>query len=234
MELNSWREFVKKKRMDFLFGNVKIKPEEQNFLLESEMWIQNKKMILSKENEKITMNICESPFQTNYQLSFPYEHTKSIINEFFIELLENETWENERLKLKELLKSNETIDNEIFQYILSSSLFPFYEDEQIRILFHQLNSMEKDENEKQKIKKMIAHSQLRLVINISKKYLERGLNFLELINEGNIGLLRAIEKYDYLKGYHFSTYATWWIRQAITRAIADQAKIIRVPTNMWG
>lgn len=81
-------------------------------------------------------------------------------------------------------------------------------------------------------KKMLAQSNLRLVVSIAKKYMGRGLHFLDLINEGNIGLMRAIDKYDYNKGFKFSTYATWWIRQAITRAIADQAKLIRVPVHM--
>lgn len=81
-------------------------------------------------------------------------------------------------------------------------------------------------------KKILAQSNLRLVVSIAKKYMGRGLHFLDLINEGNIGLMRAIDKYDYRKGFKFSTYATWWIRQAITRAIADQAKLIRVPVHM--
>ena len=105
-------------------------------------------------------------------------------------------------------------------------------EEELAEIKEEIKNLQKDLDAGDEAKTRLAEANLRLVVSIAKRYVGRGMLFLDLIQEGNLGLIKAVEKFDYRKGYKFSTYATWWIRQAITRAIADQARTIRIPVHM--
>ena len=137
--------------------------------------------------------------------------------------------EVEDLKLDEITETNYdgvNVDDPVRMYLREIGKIPLLTFEEELDLAKRI--LEGDEEAKQKL----AESNLRLVVSIAKKYVGRGMLFLDLIQEGNMGLIKAVEKFDYTKGFKFSTYATWWIRQAITRAIADQARTIRIPVHM--
>ncbi len=137
--------------------------------------------------------------------------------------------EVEDIKLEEIDLVNiegVSVDDPVRMYLREIGRIPLLNFEEELELAEKV--LEGDEEAKQKL----AESNLRLVVSIAKKYVGRGMLFLDLIQEGNMGLIKAVEKFDYKKGYKFSTYATWWIRQAITRAIADQARTIRIPVHM--
>lgn len=137
--------------------------------------------------------------------------------------------EVEDLKLDEITDTSYegiNVDDPVRMYLREIGRIPLLTyDEELDLAKKVLKG---DEDAKQKL----AESNLRLVVSIAKKYVGRGMLFLDLIQEGNMGLIKAVEKFDYTKGFKFSTYATWWIRQAITRAIADQARTIRIPVHM--
>ena len=135
-------------------------------------------------------------------------------------------FENSANMEKILEQEGVTIDDPVRQYLKEIGRIPLLDGEREKEL------AEKMMNGDEYAKGVLVESNLRLVVSIAKKYLGRGMYFLDLIQEGNLGLMKAVEKFDYTKGYKFSTYATWWIRQAITRAIADQARTIRIPVHM--
>ena len=118
------------------------------------------------------------------------------------------------------------VDDSIRMYLKEIGKIPLLSADDERDLASKMNEGDED------AKNILVESNLRLVVSIAKKYMNRGLSLLDLIQEGNIGLIKAVDKFDHTKGFKFSTYATWWIRQAITRAIADQARTIRIPVHM--
>ena len=122
--------------------------------------------------------------------------------------------------------ANVMSDDPVKQYLKEIGDYPLLSVEE------EIELAKKIETGDEFAKRTLAESNLRLVVSIAKRYVGRGLSFLDLIQEGNLGLIKAVEKFDYTKGYKFSTYATWWIRQAITRAIADQSRTIRIPVHM--
>ena len=123
-----------------------------------------------------------------------------------------------------------SIDDPVRMYLKEIGKVPLLTAEEEIAIAKQLESGTPEE--KEEAKRKLSEANLRLVVSIAKRYVGRGMLFLDLIQEGNLGLIKAVEKFDYTKGFKFSTYATWWIRQAITRAIADQARTIRIPVHM--
>jgi RNA polymerase primary sigma factor len=139
-----------------------------------------------------------------------------------------EVMKKRKIKNDELKASVDKI-NEICTLIHREEIEIGMNYEELKGLAHMIR---KNMFEARKTRKELVVANLRLVVSIAKKYINKGLSFLDLIQEGNIGLMRAVERFEYKRGYKFSTYATWWIRQAITRAIADQARTIRIPVHM--
>ena len=167
------------------------------------------------------------------QIEEVFDEFENIGVNVFSEELEEPNFEDleevEEIKLEEIDVTNFDcvyVDDPVRMYLREIGKIPLLTYEEELDLAQKV--LEGDEDAKQKL----AESNLRLVVSIAKKYVGRGMLFLDLIQEGNMGLIKAVEKFDYTKGYKFSTYATWWIRQAITRAIADQARTIRIPVHM--
>lgn len=140
--------------------------------------------------------------------------------------VEDEPTEEELENIELAVPDGVSIEDPVRMYLKEIGKVPLLTAEEEKELAMQMEAGDPE------AKKRLAEANLRLVVSIAKRYVGRGMLFLDLIQEGNLGLIKAVEKFDYRKGYKFSTYATWWIRQAITRAIADQARTIRIPVHM--
>lgn len=140
--------------------------------------------------------------------------------------VDDEPTEEELENIELAVPDGVSIEDPVRMYLKEIGKVPLLTAEEEKKLAMQMEAGDAD------AKKRLAEANLRLVVSIAKRYVGRGMLFLDLIQEGNLGLIKAVEKFDYRKGYKFSTYATWWIRQAITRAIADQARTIRIPVHM--
>ncbi len=144
-----------------------------------------------------------------------------------VELIEEESLKNiAEGELEALIPEGVSVNDPVRMYLKEIGKIPLLTPEE------EIQLAQDMEQGSEEAKRRLAEANLRLVVSIAKKYVGRGMLFLDLIQEGNLGLIKAVEKFDYRKGYKFSTYATWWIRQAITRAIADQARTIRIPVHM--
>ena len=175
------------------------------------------------------------------------------IDEFFEELIalgielldepKEEKAEVEAAEPEESVPDNLSLDDPVRMYLKEIGRVPLLSMEQEKEYAMRIEAGELEQSKNgsrdpllvldgEEAKRQLTEANLRLVVSIAKKYVGRGMLFLDLIQEGNLGLIRAVEKFDYRKGYKFSTYATWWIRQAITRALADQARTIRIPVHM--
>ncbi|HIS74801.1 TPA: sigma-70 family RNA polymerase sigma factor [Candidatus Galligastranaerophilus intestinavium] len=157
------------------------------------------------------------------------KHLEELEEDVFndIENLEDENDENQEEKETREDYKSVTSDDSVKVYLQQIGKIPLLSyEEEMKV------AKEIKENNSQKAKETLINANLRLVVSIAKKYIGRGLSFLDLIQEGNLGLMKAAEKFDYTKGYKFSTYATWWIQQSITRGIADKSRMIRLPVHM--
>lgn len=202
-------------------GGKKMKDKD------SKMHVVKKLIEKGKKSNSLTykeiMNELEEIELTPEQIEKIYEVLESMGIEVIGDVHE-EAAENKNLDLS--VPEGIAIDDPVRMYLKEIGKVPLLLPEE------EVDLAQKIENGNQIAKKKLAEANLRLVVSIAKRYVGRGMLFLDLIQEGNLGLIKAVEKFNYRKGFKFSTYATWWIRQAITRAIADQARTIRIPVHM--
>lgn len=226
-QLEKWIQELKKKSHDGLVANKDIMELISTHNLGEED--------LSALYEALHIHQLEVDFNEEVDDSFDF-----IEEEESTELVKEEEAEAEAEEDTPVpdLDNAISIDDPVKMYLKEIGALPLLTSEEEIVLAKTVeagmraDALPEEKEAAREAKKELADRNLRLVVSIAKKYLGRGLQFLDLIQEGNLGLLKAVDKFDYTKGYKFSTYATWWIRQAITRAIADQARTIRVPVHM--
>ena len=220
-KVNAWVEELKEKITD---ENSVSNKDIVDFINEKDL------------SKKELAEIYEILHENNIEVGFEED-----VSDEELELLEDEIKEDEKKEIGQgniNATDNINIDDPVKLYLKEIGAVKLLTAEEEVTLAKSVekgtfeNPTDKEMEEAILAKKALSDANLRLVVSIAKKYLGRGLPFLDLIQEGNLGLLKAVDKFDYTKGYKFSTYATWWIRQAITRAIADQARTIRVPVHM--
>lgn len=226
-QLEKWIQELKKKSHDGLVANKDI----MEFISTHNLGEED----LSALYEALHIHQLEVDFNEEVDDSFDF-----IEEEESAELVKEEAAEAEAEEDTPVpdLDNAISIDDPVKMYLKEIGALPLLTSEEEIVLAKTVeagmraDALPEEKESAREAKKELADRNLRLVVSIAKKYLGRGLQFLDLIQEGNLGLLKAVDKFDYTKGYKFSTYATWWIRQAITRAIADQARTIRVPVHM--
>lgn len=204
--------------------NEEADMEKRNKMVAELLDIGKKKGVLSYKD--IMEKLGDIPMEP-HQMEKVYE----ILESAGIEVVENLEQELDEIQSNEeeidlTIPEGIGIDDPVRMYLKEIGKVPLLSAQEEIVLAERMH--EGDET----AKKRLAEANLRLVVSIAKRYVGRGMLFLDLIQEGNLGLIKAVEKFDYTKGYKFSTYATWWIRQAITRSIADQARTIRIPVHM--
>ncbi len=227
-QLEKWIQELKKKSHDGLVANKDI----MEFISTHNLGEED----LSALYEALHIHQLEVDFNEEVDDSFDFiEEEESA--ELVKEAEESEAEAEEDTPVPDLDNAI-SIDDPVKMYLKEIGALPLLTSEEEIVLAKTVeagmraDALPEEKEAAREAKKELADRNLRLVVSIAKKYLGRGLQFLDLIQEGNLGLLKAVDKFDYTKGYKFSTYATWWIRQAITRAIADQARTIRVPVHM--
>lgn len=226
-QLEKWIQELKKKSHDGLVANKDI----MEFISTHNLGEED----LSALYEALHIHQLEVDFNEEVDDSFDF-----IEEEESAELVKEEEVEAEAEEDTPMpdLDNAISIDDPVKMYLKEIGALPLLTSEEEIVLAKTVeagmraDALPEEKEAALEAKRELADRNLRLVVSIAKKYLGRGLQFLDLIQEGNLGLLKAVDKFDYTKGYKFSTYATWWIRQAITRAIADQARTIRVPVHM--